>query len=44
MNIAGRFGDLSTMDLPAEVGRAEQYMASNPLSQKSNAAPVEPQV
>lgn len=44
MNIAGRFGDLSLIDLPAEVGRAEQYMAANPLSPKTNTAPVQQQV
>jgi hypothetical protein len=43
MNIAGRFGDLSLMDLPAEVGRAEQMMAANPLNPKQNTAPVQQQ-
>lgn len=44
MNIAGRFGDLSTFDLPAEVGRAEQYMAANPMNPKPNTQPAQPVV
>jgi len=44
MNIAGRFGDLSLIDLPAEVGRAEQYMAANPLGQKEQSNTVQPVV
>lgn len=41
MNIAGRFGDLSLMDLPAEVGRAEQMMAANSLTPKPNTQPAQ---
>jgi len=39
-NIAARVGDLSLVDLPAEVGRAEQGMAMNPRTPNPNTAPV----
>ena len=40
-NIAGRIGDLSLVDLPAEVGRAEQMMNMNPArTPQPNTLPV----
>lgn len=40
MNIAGRIGDLSTIDLPSEVGRAEQVMSMNHVNPQPNTLPV----
>jgi len=44
MNVAGRVGDLSQIDLAAEVGRLEQGMAMNPRNPQPNTQPVQNQV